>query len=231
MLLSCRDVAHEFRDAGATTRALDGVSLDLDAGEFVLIFGPSGSGKSTLLAVLAGLLRPTSGTAHLDDIELTALSEEGRARVRRAHVGFVFQSFHLFPALTAAGNVECVLEMRGLPRARCVERAREVLTAVGLAGRLGHRPAQLSGGERQRVALARAFALDPRVLFADEPTSALDSASAATVLDHLRAFVDPGRSVIMVTHDPRLLPLATRVITLEDGRVADDRRGPAARVC
>jgi putative ABC transport system ATP-binding protein len=228
MRLSCQDVAHEFRDATTTTPALGGVSLTIAAGEFVLIYGPSGSGKSTLLAVLAGLLRPTAGTAHLGDIELTALDEEGRARVRRQHVGFVFQSFHLFPALTALANVECVLEMHGLPRSRCVERAREVLTSVGLAGRLHHRPAQLSGGERQRVALARAFAVSPRILFADEPTSALDAASARVVLDHIQAFVTPQRSVVMVTHDHRILPLATRVITLEDGCIADDRPGPAA---
>lgn len=228
MRLSCQDVAHEFRDATTTTRALAGVSLTIEAGEFALIYGPSGSGKSTLLAVLAGLLRPTRGTAHLGDIELTALDEEGRARVRRQHIGFVFQSFHLFPALTASANVECVLEMRGLPRARCVERAREVLTSVGLADRLHHRPAQLSGGERQRVALARAFAVEPRLLFADEPTSALDSASAGVVLGLLQSFVTPRSSVVMVTHDPRILPLATRVITLADGSLTDDRPGPAA---
>lgn len=224
MLVSCREVTHAFDDAGTTVKALDTVSLDVEPGELVVILGPSGSGKTTLLSVLAGLLRPTHGTAALRGVDLSSLDEEGRARARREHVGFVFQSFHLFPALTALGNVECVLDLRGDPRARSTQTARETLAAVGLGARLHHRPTQLSNGERQRVALARALAVNPAVLFADEPTSALDAASASTVLGHIERFVDARRSVVMVTHDHRVLPLATRVVTLEEGRITSDLR-------
>jgi putative ABC transport system ATP-binding protein len=222
ILARCTHVTHEFMEASSKVVALDDVSLEVKAGEMLLVVGPSGSGKSTLLSVLAGLLTPTRGQTVLLDTVLTALDAEGRARARRDHLGFVFQSFHLFSALSARGNVECVLEMKGAPRAKQIERAAKALVEVGLGARMDHRPAQLSGGERQRVALARALAVEPRIIFGDEPTSALDAKSAALVLDALRAFVAGGRSVVLATHDPRLFPLATRIVTLEDGRITRD---------
>jgi putative ABC transport system ATP-binding protein len=213
---SCVGVTHEFVDAGTTIAAVDDVSLEIRSGELVLLLGPSGSGKSTLLSILAGLLRPLRGEVSLCGASLAALDAEGCARVRREQVGFVFQSFHLFGALSARGNVECVLDMKDAPRAR----ARRALERVGLGARTEHLPAQLSGGERQRVALARALAAEPRIIFGDEPTSALDTRSAALVVEALRSFVDDGGSVVLATHDPRLRAVATRSLTLENGRLA-----------
>ncbi|MBX3198111.1 MAG: ABC transporter ATP-binding protein [Labilithrix sp.] len=213
---SCSGVSHEFVDAGARIVAIDDVSLEVREGELVLLLGPSGSGKSTLLSILAGLLRPLQGEVTLCGAPLAPLDPEGLARLRRAHIGFVYQSFHLFDALSARRNVECVLDLKGLPRAN----ARRALELVGLAARTEHRPAQLSGGERQRVALARALAAEPRIVFGDEPTSSLDARSAGLVVEALRSFVDRGGSVVLATHDPRLYASATRVIALEDGRLA-----------
>lgn len=215
------NVSHAYADAGTRVVALDEVSVAIGAGELVLVVGPSGSGKSTLLAALAGLLSPTSGQIELAGQPISTLDAEGRARVRRAHLGFVFQSFHLFGALTARENVECVLDMQGVPRRAQSARAEAALQRVGLGHRMNHRPAFLSGGERQRVAVARALATEPSVIFGDEPTSALDAASAALVIDALRGFVESGRSVVLATHDARLHAIATRVVSLEAGRIVD----------
>lgn len=212
---SCSGVGHELDDAGARIVVLDDVSLAVEAGELLLVLGPSGSGKSTLLSILAGLVTPTRGEVSLRGTALVPLDAEGRARVRREHVGFVFQSFHLFGALTALGNVEHVLDMKGAPRAR----AARALERVGLAARMNHRPAQLSGGERQRVALARALAMEPAIIFGDEPTSALDARSAALVIDALESFVAGGGTVVLATHDQRLHDVATRSVTLANGRL------------
>ncbi|HRG96308.1 MAG TPA: ABC transporter ATP-binding protein [Polyangiaceae bacterium] len=222
-LSGCEGVTHEFDDAGSPVVALANVSLDVAGGELVLLVGPSGSGKSTLLSVLGGLMKPTRGAAWLCDTPLTELDAEGRARARREHLGFVFQSFHLFGALSARGNVECVLEMKGASRRDQVGMAERALRQVGLGARLDHLPAQLSGGERQRVALARALATAPRVIFGDEPTSSIDAKSASLVLEVLQGFVDASRCVVLATHDPRLYPIATRIVTLENGAIVDDR--------
>jgi putative ABC transport system ATP-binding protein len=219
VLASCAGVHHRFRDAGTQVTALDGVSLEVRAGELLVVMGPSGSGKSTLLSVLAGLLRPSEGEVVLCDTDLSKLDGESLARARRQHVGFVFQSFHLFGALTARANVECVLELKGVRRARARELAEAALREVGLAHRMDHRPARLSGGERQRVALARALASSPRVIFGDEPTSALDGRTAALILDKLQELARDGRAVVVVTHDLRLRSVATRVVMLEDGKL------------
>lgn len=217
-----RGITHDYADAGTPVRALSDVSLALGTGELVLVVGPSGSGKSTLLAILAGLTAPTTGDVWLADEELTRLDAAGRARVRREQVGFVFQSFHLFGALTARGNVECVLELRGLSRREQIARAEAALEEVGLSARAHHLPERLSGGERQRVALARALAVTPRIVFGDEPTSALDSRSAALVIERIRAFVRAGNCAVLSTHDPRMFEIATRIVTLEDGRLVRD---------
>ncbi len=211
----CSGVGHEIEDAGSRIVVLENVSLTVETGELVLVLGPSGSGKSTLLSILAGLVRPSRGAVSLCGVSLEPLDAEGRARVRREQVGFVFQSFHLFGALTARGNVEHILDMKRAPRSR----ARAALEQLALGARMDHRPAQLSGGERQRVALARALAAAPAVIFGDEPTSSLDARSAALVTDALQSFVAGGGTVVLATHDSRLHAIATRVVTIEAGRL------------
>ena len=201
-----------------TLTILDDVSLAVNAGESVAVVGASGAGKSTLLALLAGLDAPTSGEVWLEGTELSALDEDGRAAMRGQHVGFVFQSFHLVPSLTALENVMLPLELAGRADAR--QAAREVLSQVGLAGRLGHYPRQLSGGEQQRVAIARAFVTSPSVLFADEPTGNLDTATGARVVQLLfdlnRA---TGATLVLVTHDRDLAARCDRMVELDAGRL------------
>ena len=194
------------------------VSLAIARGETVAVMGASGAGKSTLLAVLAGLDEPTSGTVHLADREITALDEDGRAAVRARHVGFVFQSFHLVPSLTAVENVMLPLELSGRRDARPA--ALEVLGRVGLAGRVGHYPRQLSGGEQQRVAIARAFVTRPDVLFADEPTGNLDAATGGRIMDLLFGLnAETGTTLVLVTHDRALADRCGRIIELDAGRI------------
>ena len=199
---------------------LSDVSLAIARGETVAIMGASGAGKSTLLALLAGLDEPTSGTVRLAGNELTTLDEDGRAAVRARHVGFVFQSFHLVPSLTALENVMLPLELTGRADARST--AREVLGRVGLAERVGHYPRQLSGGEQQRVAIARAFVTRPDVLFADEPTGNLDTATGERIMDLLFGLnAATGATLVLVTHDIALASRCGRVIRLDAGRVVE----------
>jgi len=201
-----------------TLTILDHVDLRIEAQEFVAILGPSGSGKSTLLALMAGLDRPTEGEVLLDGRPIQDLSEDALARLRRRHVGFVFQSFQLLSNLTARENVLLPLELLRRPSAG--NRADALLRAVGLAERGHHYPSQLSGGEQQRVALARAFAPDPPLLLADEPTGNLDTATGARVLDLLEELrVAAGSTLVLVTHDPAVASRADRRVHLRDGRV------------
>jgi putative ABC transport system ATP-binding protein len=197
---------------------LDDVSLAVAAGESIAVVGASGAGKSTLLALLAGLDEPTAGAVWLEGTELSALDEDGRAEARARHVGFVFQSFHLIPSLTALENVMLPLELADRADARAT--AREVLKQVGLESRLGHYPRQLSGGEQQRVAIARAFVTKPSVLFADEPTGNLDSTTGARVIQLLfdlnRA---TGTTLVLVTHDRAIAERCNRVIEMDAGRL------------
>jgi putative ABC transport system ATP-binding protein len=197
---------------------LDDVTFDLAHGSSAAIVGPSGAGKSTLLALLAGLDEPTSGRVWLNGAELTALDEDGRAGVRSRDVGFVFQAFHLLPALTAIENVMLPLELSGAPNA--VARAREALTEVGLEQRLRHYPKQLSGGEKQRVAIARAFVTGPSLLFADEPTGNLDNKTGARILNLLFELnAAAGTTLVLVTHDLDAARRCNRLIELEGGRL------------
>ncbi|KQX45611.1 MULTISPECIES: ABC transporter ATP-binding protein [unclassified Streptomyces] len=206
-------------------RALDGVDLDFATGTFTAVMGPSGSGKSTLLQCAAGLDRPTAGRVEVDGVALEGLSERRLALLRRDRIGFVFQSFNLLPALTAAQNVALPLRLAGRRPSRT--EVREALARVGLAGRERHRPGELSGGQQQRVAIARALITGPAVLFGDEPTGALDSTTSREVLDMLRELVDrDGRTIVMVTHDPVAAARADRVVFLADGRVAGELTSP-----
>jgi putative ABC transport system ATP-binding protein len=191
-------------------------------GQFVAVTGPSGSGKSTLLGLVAGLDRPTTGSIRINGVELSLLDEDALARLRLAKIGYVFQSFHLIPTLTALENVAVPLELAGA--ADAVARAGALLDEVGLKARVGHYPAELSGGEQQRVALARAVANGPQLLLADEPTGNLDSATGAQIVDLLVGLHRRhGVTLVLVTHDPALAAFADRIVELRDGRVVGDR--------
>ncbi|MFF8332890.1 MULTISPECIES: ABC transporter ATP-binding protein [Streptomyces] len=212
----------------SAVHALRGVDVSLPAGSFTAVMGPSGSGKSTLLQCAAGLDRPTAGSVRLGGQELTRMGRRALTRLRRAHVGFVFQSFNLLPSLTAEQNVLLPLRLAGRPARRERPRAREALDRVGLADRLHSRPGELSGGQQQRVALARALVTEPEVICADEPTGALDPVTAEDVLALLRDAVDGlGATVLMVTHDPAAAACADTVLFLADGHLVD-RLEPAS---
>ncbi|MFB7596644.1 ABC transporter ATP-binding protein [Streptomyces sp. NPDC056160] len=220
-------VTRTYGSDNGAVRALDGVSLSLESGSFTAVMGPSGSGKSTLLRCAAGLDRPDGGIVIVDGEELSGGDEAALTRLRRERIGFVFQQYNLLETLTVAQNTVLPLRLAGRRVDR--RRVREVLAAVGLADRLGHRPAQLSGGQCQRVAIARALVTEPRVIFADEPTGALDTRSARDVLGLLREAVQVhGRTVVMVTHDPVAASYADSVVFLADGRVAGQLHAPTA---
>jgi putative ABC transport system ATP-binding protein len=215
--------------AVAPSRVVSDVSCCIRAGELVLLMGPSGSGKTTLLSMLAGILRPTSGSVTLCGHPVSEYSEEQAARVRRERVGFVFQDYRLFRALTACENVAAILGLGGLPRRDALDRAQRALEEVGL-GECGDRiPSRLSGGQKQRVALARALALEPALIVGDEVTAALDSESAMIVMACLRARVNHRTGVLIVTHDHRLEAFADRVCELLDGRLVQERVLPTPR--
>src|SRR6267378_451151 len=226
-MISVRDVVMRLPSGGRPLTILDGVTLDVAAGEVCAITGPSGSGKSTLLGLIAGLDRPSSGSITVAGVEITGLDEDALARFRRETLGYVFQSYHLIPTLTAAENVAVPFDLAGV--AGATARTADLLASVGLIDRAHHYPAQLSGGEQQRVALARAMALDPPLLLADEPTGNLDSATGAAVVDLLFALNrERGTTLLLVTHDEALADRADRVVSLRDGRVAGERRRAAA---
>ena len=220
-VLSAAEVRKEVSSPEGTLAILSDVSLDIGRGDSVAIVGPSGAGKSTLLALLAGLDEPTGGSIHLAGHEISAMDEDGRAAVRAGHVGFVFQSFHLLPSLTALENVMLPLELAGRRDARAA--ATEALDRVGLSGRRGHYPRQLSGGEQQRVAIARAFVTAPDVLFADEPTGNLDAGTGERVMNLIFGLNEATRTtLVLVTHDRELAGRCGRVIGLDAGRIASD---------
>jgi putative ABC transport system ATP-binding protein len=217
-VLSADRLSKQVNSPEGTLTILGDVSFTINGGETVAIVGASGAGKSTLLALLAGLDTPSSGSVHLNGSELTTLDEDGRAAMRAQHVGFVFQSFHLVPSLTALENVMLPLELAGKPNARAAALA--ALENVGLAPRSGHYPKQLSGGEQQRVAIARAFVTNPAVLFADEPTGNLDKTNGEKVMSLLFELnAARGTTLILVTHDLQLAERCQRVIRLDNGKV------------
>jgi len=225
--VSLRGISRSYGRGPAAVRAVDGVDLDFPRAAWTAVMGPSGSGKSTLLHCAAGLEQVDAGRVLLGDTDITAAGDRQLTALRRARVGFVFQSFNLIGSLTAEQNVALPLRLAGRRPARAQVRA--VLAAVGLADRARHRPRELSGGQQQRVAIARAMVTRPEVLFADEPTGALDSTAARTVLELLRAMADAGQSIVMVTHDPGAAARADAVVFLRDGRVVDRLAGADAR--
>jgi putative ABC transport system ATP-binding protein len=205
-------------------RALDGVTLSIDAGELVALVGPSGSGKSTLLNVVGALDQPSSGTVHVDGQDVGALSDSALSAVRGRSIGFVFQHFHLLDGQTALDNVATGLLYRGLPAAERRDRAATALERVGLGHRTSHRPRALSGGERQRVAIARAIVGEPAIVLADEPTGNLDTRTGAEVLDRLEQLHDEGATIIVITHDPGIAGRLPRCVAIRDGRITSDER-------
>lgn len=218
LVLKAERIGKQVNSPEGTLTILADVDLEIGAGETVAIVGASGAGKSTLLALLAGLDEPTTGRIWLNGAELTALDEDGRAAVRARHVGFVFQSFHLVPSLTALENVMLPLELAGQPNARAA--AAEVLDRVNLSARRGHYPRQLSGGEQQRVAIARAFVTRPALLFADEPTGNLDAATGERIIELLFELNSGSRTtLVVVTHDPAIAARCSRILRIDAGRL------------
>jgi len=221
-LLQLENINREFQVGEQTVHALNNVSLELARGDYVSIMGPSGSGKSTLLHILGLLDQVDSGHYRLDGQDVTALSDQQQARIRRDQIGFVFQFFHLIPRLTAIENVELPLLLAGVPADERRQRAEAVMASVGLADRSRHRPDQLSGGQRQRVAIARATIMEPTLLLADEPTGNLDSQSGNEVIAIVEQLQQQGITLVVVTHDHDLGRRAERQLQMVDGRIVAD---------
>jgi len=230
--LIARDLTKTYGEGDLLVTAVHDVDLEVARGEVVLIMGPSGSGKTTLLSMLGGMLRPTSGTVVVDDVELTTARERDLPRLRAHKLGFVFQDFNLLSALSAIENVELALNLAGVTGAEAARRARALLERFGLGERLGFVPGKLSGGEKQRVAIARSLANDPAVVLADEPTANLDTKIGHEIARLLRQLaIDEQRSIVLVSHDPRLKEVADRVLWLEDGTFKDLARMTTDPVC
>ena len=222
-VVNAHGIVKELGQGAGKVRALKGVSLELQPGELTLLMGPSGSGKTTLLSILGCILTPTEGTLSVAGESTEGLTPEGLADLRRRHVGFVFQSYNLFPTLNAIENVRLALDVRGEKYADTVIKAETALREVGLAHRLRSFPGNMSGGEQQRVAVARALASKPSIILADEPTAALDSENGHAVMELLSDIAkDESRAVLAVTHDPRTHAYADRIIRIEDGKIIDD---------
>ena len=223
-MIRLHDVRKVYEMGAVAVRALDGIDLDIGAGEYVGVVGPSGSGKTTLMELLGCLSRPTSGSYTFEGRRVEAIDDAGLAAIRGERIGFVFQTFNLLPRLTAVENVELPLLYRRVPRRERHARATLLLERVGLTARAGHRPGELSGGERQRVAIARALVNRPAVVFADEPTGNLDSATGEAILALFEGLHADGQTIVIVTHDPRIAARVGRLVRLRDGRVEDDVR-------
>ena len=228
ILLEAVNVSKDLGSGAGKVAALKGVSLALNGGELTLLVGPSGSGKTTLLSILGCMLTPTEGTVRVCGHSTVGAGPEDLALLRRQHVGFVFQSFHLFPTLSATDNVRLALDVRGEPSRAARIRSREALAKVGLSHKTKAYPRELSGGEQQRVAIARAIVGNPSIILADEPTAALDGENGRAIMQILADIAkERGHAVLIVTHDPRLLPFADRVVHIEDGRITGEERGGA----
>lgn len=217
-LIALRQVSKVYGTGTAAVHAVRDIDLDVSPGEVLLMCGPSGSGKTTLLSIMGAILQASSGSVRLMGQEIVGIRESKLPDIRLNNIGFIFQGFNLFPALTALENVEVALTLKGLSKSAARNRAAELLDQVGLSDRGKHHPADLSGGQKQRVAIARALAGDPRIILADEPTAALDSSSGRTVMDILTTLAkDRGRAVVIVTHDSRVIHYGTRMVHIEDG--------------
>lgn len=221
-LFQLQDVYRIYGEEPVAVHALDGVSVEVNSGDFMAIIGPSGSGKSTLLGLLGCLDLPTRGSIKVSGTEVTTLEDSERSKLRGSTIGFVFQQFHLIPHLTAMGNVATALLYRNMTKAERKDRAMEALTKVGLAERHDHRPVQMSGGEQQRVALARAIVTEPLMILADEPTGALDTKNATMVMEIFKSLQGENRAVVVVTHDLEIAEQMDRVVSMRDGKIISD---------
>ena len=224
-VITARDLVRRYGDGDAAVHALRGVSLDIDRGRLTAVMGPSGSGKSTLMHILAGLDRPTAGTVSVAGVDVTELDDAALTKLRRDHIGFIFQFFNLLPMLTAAENIALPLKLAGAkPDPSWLA---GIIATVGLGDRLNHRPSELSGGQQQRVAVARALITRPAVVFGDEPTGNLDSVSSREILELMRRAVNElGQTIVMVTHDPSAATFADRVVFLADGLISGVEERP-----
>jgi putative ABC transport system ATP-binding protein len=227
VLIEIRDLVKVYQMGDATVRALDGVNVDLDRGEYVAIMGPSGSGKSTLMNLIGCLDTPTSGSYHLNGQNVAELNDDELARIRNKEVGFVFQTFNLLSRTSALENVEVPLVYAGVSRQERHRKAKEMLAAVGLGDRMHHQPNELSGGQRQRVAVARALINGPSILLADEPTGNLDSKTGAEIMELFGKLNQAGNTIVLVTHEEDIAAHARRVVRLRDGKVLEDKRREA----
>ena len=228
-VVSLREVSKIYGTGEVAVAALRSVDLTVESGEYVAIMGASGSGKSTMMNIIGCLDEPTSGIYELQGHDVSGLDEDTLSMVRSRLIGFVFQSFHLIPRMTAAANVELPLLYGGVRREERVERVREVLDLVGLTNRASHRPNELSGGQQQRVAVARALTMNPRLLLADEPTGNLDSSASADVMKMLDALNDQGRTIVLITHEDSVAEHARRIVRMTDGQIVSDEVRTAAR--
>ena len=225
-VLDVVDVVKNLGRGAGEVQALKGVNLSLNGGELVLLMGPSGSGKTTLLSVMGCLMAPTRGTVRIRGRSIAGLGPESLARIRRDHIGFIFQSYHLFPTLTAEDNVRLALDVRGQRSRRAAITARESLALVGLSHKTKAFPIELSGGEQQRVAIARAIVGNASAILADEPTGALDTQNGRAIMTVLAQIAqDQSRGVLVVTHDPRIVSFADRIVHIEDGRIVREEPG------
>ncbi len=222
MSIKAADICKYYSVGGQSVRALDGVSLDIDDGEYVTIVGASGSGKSTLMNILGCLDAPTAGSYLLDGEDVSRLSDSELSEIRSIKIGFIFQSFNLIAGLTALENVELPLAYRHIPKKRRRETALSALESVSLLDRAQHRPSEMSGGQQQRVAIARAIAADPSIILADEPCGNLDSRSGKEVLDILSSLNQKGKTIVMITHNEQTAKLAKRLIRISDGKIAEE---------
>jgi putative ABC transport system ATP-binding protein len=226
-VVSAEDVTRHYGEGETSVQALRGVSLGVDRGKLTAVMGPSGSGKSTLMHILAGLDKPTSGTVSIDGTEITKLGDTDLTKLRREHIGFIFQFFNLLPMLSAEENIRLPLQIAGDKVDK--QWFEELLAKMGLTDRRAHRPSELSGGQQQRVAIARALVSQPTVVFADEPTGNLDSTTSGEILELLRNSVDElGQTTVMVTHDPRAAAIADRILFLADGNIVNDMSGASS---
>lgn len=224
-LVEVRGLTREYAQGTHVVKALQGVDLDIEEGEFTALMGPSGSGKSTLLNVIGGLDGPTAGSVMVDGEDLAELTASERSEMRRRRLGFIFQSYNLIPVLTALENAEFVMMLQGVPKAERRDKARAMLAQVGLEGLEDRRPGELSGGQQQRVAVARAIASQPAVVLADEPTANLDSQTGHELIALMRRLnEEDGVTFLFATHDPKVLDAARRVIRLVDGQIDEDTR-------
>jgi len=231
-VIQIQDLVKVYTMGEVEVRALDGVSLSIQPGEFVAVMGPSGSGKSTFMNIVGCLDRPTSGKYLLDGTDVSSLNRDQRAEIRNEKIGFVFQAFNLLARTSALENVELPLiySSGGENAARRAEKARQCLAIVGLAGREDHFPSQLSGGQQQRVAIARALINEPKMILADEPTGNLDSRTSEEVMSVFQRLNDEGKTVVLITHEPDIAGFARRVVVFRDGRVVEDRPVAARKV-